>query len=77
MSMGLYNGKQGIRAQKNSDNNGLSRNGLVFDSRWEQCKNRASRPSQGTVNGGAVITLPLRHASSTQLIREKSVWVCY
>ena len=22
--------------------------------RWERCKNRASRPSQGTVNGGAV-----------------------
>ena len=25
-----------------------------FDSRWERCKNRASRPSQGTVNWGAV-----------------------
>ena len=25
-----------------------------FDSRWERCKNRASRPSQGTVNGGPV-----------------------
>ena len=28
--------------------------GPRFDSRWERCKNRASRPSQGTVNGGAV-----------------------
>ena len=27
---------------------------LCFDSRWELCKNRASRPSQGTVNGCAV-----------------------
>ena len=25
-----------------------------FDSRWEWCKNRASRPAQGTINGGAV-----------------------
>ena len=25
-----------------------------FDSQWEPCKNRASRPSQWTVNGGAV-----------------------
>ena len=28
--------------------------GPGFDSQWEQSKNRASRPSQGTVNGGAV-----------------------
>ena len=34
--------------------NGLPRNGPGFDSRWERCKNRASRPSQGQVNGGAV-----------------------
>ena len=34
--------------------NGLPRNGPVFDSRWVRCKNQASRPSQGTVNGGAV-----------------------
>ena len=32
----------------------LLRDGPGFDSRWELCKNRASRPSQGTVNGGAV-----------------------
>ena len=31
--------------------NELSRDGPWFDSRWERCKNRASRPSQGTVNG--------------------------
>ena len=30
--------------------NGLPRDGPGFDSRWEQCKNRASRPSQGAVN---------------------------
>ena len=34
--------------------NGLPCDNLGFDSQWEQCKNRASRPSQGTVNGGAV-----------------------
>ena len=28
-----------------------------FDSRWERCKNRASRPSQGTVNWSAVSNL--------------------
>ena len=28
--------------------------GPGFDSRWERCIYRASRPSQGTVNGGAV-----------------------
>ena len=33
--------------------NGLSRDGQGFDSRWDQCKKRASRPLQGTVNGGA------------------------
>ena len=31
--------------------NGLSRNDPGLDSLWERCKNRASRPSQGTVNG--------------------------
>ena len=30
----------------------------MFDSRWERCKNRASRPLQGTVNGGAVSKWP-------------------
>ena len=35
--------------------NGLPRVCLEFDSRWERCKNRASRPSQGTVNGGAAL----------------------
>ena len=34
--------------------NGLPRDGPGFDSRWGWCKNRTSRPSQGTVNGGAV-----------------------
>ena len=29
-----------------------------FDSRWGRCKNQASRPSQGTVNGGAVSKWP-------------------
>ena len=29
-----------------------------FNSRWEQCKNRALRPLQGTVNGGAVSKWP-------------------
>ena len=29
--------------------NGLPHNDSWFDSRWEWCKNRASRPSQGTV----------------------------
>ena len=32
----------------------LPRDGPGFDSLWQQCKNRASHPSQGTVNGGAV-----------------------
>ena len=34
--------------------NGLPRDGPGFDSRWEWCIYRASRPSQGTINGGAV-----------------------
>ena len=34
--------------------NGLPRNDTEFDSRWRRCKNRGSRPSQVTVNGGAV-----------------------
>ena len=34
--------------------NGLPRDGPGLNSRLEWCKNRASRPSQGTVNGGAV-----------------------
>ena len=34
--------------------NGLSCNGSGFDSLWERCKNQGSRPSQGTVKGGAV-----------------------
>ena len=33
---------------------GMPRDGPGFDSRWERCKNPASRPSQGTVNGGAI-----------------------
>ena len=33
----------------------LACNGLP---RWGQCKNRASRPSQGTVNGGAISKCP-------------------
>ena len=36
------------------DGNGLPRDGPGFNSQSEQCKNRASRPTQGTVNGGAV-----------------------
>ena len=35
--------------------NGLPHDGPGFNSRLKQCKNRASRPSQGTVNGGAVL----------------------
>ena len=38
--------------------NGLPRNDPGFDSRWGRCKNRASRPSQGTVNGGDVSKWP-------------------
>ena len=38
--------------------NGLPRSGPGFDSWWERCKNRASRPSQGTVNGGAISKWP-------------------
>ena len=34
--------------------NGLPRGGHGFDSRWELCKSRVSRPSQRTVNVGAV-----------------------
>ena len=30
----------------------------LYLSLWKRCKNRASRPSQGTVNGGAVSKLP-------------------
>ena len=33
---------------------GLPHNDPGFDPRWGRCKNRATRPSQGTVNGGAV-----------------------
>ena len=36
----------------------LPRNGPGFDFRWKRCKNRASRPSQGTVNWGAVSKWP-------------------
>ena len=36
---------------------GLPRDGPGFDSWWEQCIYRASRPSQGTVNGGAISKL--------------------
>ena len=31
--------------------NGLPCDGPGFDSRWERCRNRATRPSQETVNG--------------------------
>ena len=34
--------------------NGLPCGRPGFDSRWKQCKNRASCPSQGTVNDLAV-----------------------
>ena len=34
--------------------NGLPRNDPGFDSRWGRCKNRASRPLQGTFIGGAI-----------------------
>ena len=34
--------------------NGLPRDGPGFDSRWERSIYRVPRPSQGTVNGGAV-----------------------
>ena len=34
--------------------NGLPHDGPGFDSRWDRCIYRASRPSQGTLNGGAV-----------------------
>ena len=34
--------------------NGLPCDGPGFDARWGRCKNRASRPSQGTVNWDAV-----------------------
>ena len=34
--------------------NGLPNDGLWFDSRWARCKNRASRPSQKTFNGGVI-----------------------
>ena len=37
---------------------GLPRDSQGFDSQWEWCKNRASRPSQGTVNGGAISNWP-------------------
>ena len=38
--------------------NGLPRDNPGFNSQWEWCKNRASCPSQGTVNGGAVSKWP-------------------
>ena len=38
--------------------NGLPHDDPRFDSRWERCKNRASRPSQGTINGGTVSKWP-------------------
>ena len=34
--------------------NGLPRDGPGFDSQWERCIYRASRTSQGTVNGSVV-----------------------
>ena len=38
--------------------NGLPRDGLGFDSWWEQCINQASCPWQGTVNRGGVSKWP-------------------
>ena len=38
--------------------NGLPRNDPGFDSRWERCIYWAARPSQGTVNGGAITKRP-------------------
>ena len=38
--------------------NGLPSDNPGFDSRWVRCINRASRPSQGTVNVGAVSKWP-------------------
>ena len=37
--------------------NGLQRNDPGFDSRWGRCRNWASSPSQGTVNGGGATSL--------------------
>ena len=34
--------------------NGLPWDGPEFDYSWGGCKNQASRPLQGTVNGGAI-----------------------
>ena len=52
--------------------NGLPCDGPVFDSQWEESKNRVSRPSQETVNGGwgvislndLAVNVPLRAATN-------------
>ena len=59
----MYDGAAGV-AQRWC--NGLPRDGLGFDARWEMCKKRASRPSQGTVKGGAVLMISLSMGRKTQ-----------
>ena len=52
--------------------NGLSCSGPRFDSRWERCKSRASRPSQGTVNGvPSVYELAINGTQPTQPTNQK------
>ena len=55
---GLSSGSTQFSIQKNTSmyniRHGLPSNGPGFDSRLERCIYRASRPLQGTVNGGAV-----------------------
>ena len=53
---------------------GLPRDGPGFDYRLGRCKDPAARPSQGTVNGGAVSEWPrcwwdAKHNQPTNLTR--------
>ena len=57
--------------------NGLPYDGPGFNSWWERCKNWASHPLQGTVNGGAVSKWPrcqwdVKH---NQLINCAAFWL--
>ena len=60
-----------------SRRNGLPRDSPGFDSRWERYIYRASRPSQGTVNGGAVLwmtSLSMGHKTQTNKTCFPSEW---
>ena len=55
----------------------LPRDGPGFDSLLERCIHRASRPSQGTVNGGAVSKWPRCWRDVKHKQTEGWVWIGY